>query len=57
VEPFFSRKPDGMGLGLHIANEVAKLHSGRLLFPEPGDLALPSQFKGAIVAIQFPQTV
>jgi nitrogen-specific signal transduction histidine kinase len=56
VQPFFSRKPDGMGLGLHIANEVAKLHNGRLLFPEQGDVKLPQQFMGAVVAIQFPKT-
>jgi signal transduction histidine kinase len=53
VEPFFSRKPDGMGLGLHIANEVMKIHKGRLLFPQKGDLSLPKQFTGAIVALQF----
>jgi signal transduction histidine kinase len=55
VEPFFSRKPDGMGLGLHIANEVMKIHKGHLLFPETGDLSLPKQFSGAIVALQFPE--
>ncbi len=45
-----------MGLGLHIANEIAKLHHGRLLFPEADDLSLPKQFrKGAIVAFQFPK--
>lgn len=31
VEPFFTRKPDGMGLGLHIADEIAKIHHGRLI--------------------------
>ncbi len=55
VEPFFSRKPDGMGLGLHIANEVMKIHKGRLLFSEASDLSLPKQFKGAVVALQFPE--
>ena len=55
IEPFFSRKPDGMGLGLHIANEVMKIHKGRLLFPEAADLSLPKQFTGAIVALQFPE--
>jgi len=54
VEPFFSRRPDGMGLGLHIANEVMKIHKGRLLFPEISELSLPKQFTGAIVALQFP---
>lgn len=54
VEPFFSRKPDGMGLGLHLANEVAKVHGGRLLFPEKGDVTLPDVFTGAVIALQFP---
>jgi signal transduction histidine kinase len=56
IQPFFSRKPDGMGLGLYIANEVAKQHQGRLLFPQRGDVRLPRQFKGAIIAFQFPKT-
>lgn len=53
VRPFFSRKPDGMGLGLHLASEVAKLHGGTLEFPDRGDLGLPKGFDGAIVAIVF----
>jgi signal transduction histidine kinase len=57
VEPFFTRKPDGMGLGLHIANEIAKIHKGKLIFPEPGDISLPSQFTGAVIAFQFPKTL
>jgi signal transduction histidine kinase len=56
VQPFFSRRPDGMGLGLYTANEVAKQHQGRLLFPQPGDVKLPDKFKGAIIALQFPKT-
>jgi signal transduction histidine kinase len=54
VEPFFSRKPDGMGLGLHLANEVAKVHGGRLVFPDRDEITLPKQFTGAIVALEFP---
>jgi len=54
VEPFFGRRPGGMGLGLHLASEVAKLHKGRLLFPEPSEITLPGQFTGAIVGIEFP---
>jgi signal transduction histidine kinase len=53
VEPFFTRRPDGMGLGLHLANEVAKVHGGRLVFPEENEIALPKQFTGAIVALEF----
>ena len=54
TEPFFTRKPDGMGLGLHISDEVMKQHNGKLLILEHGDVDLPSGFDGAIVAMQFP---
>jgi signal transduction histidine kinase len=59
VQPFFSRKPDGMGLGLHLADQIARQHivgqtHGRLLFPQPGDVSLPKQFTGAVIAFQFP---
>ena len=53
TEPFISRKPDGMGLGLHIADQVMKAQGGRLEFPEPGDLSLPDSFDGAVVALVF----
>jgi len=53
VQPFFSHRPDGMGLGLYTANEVARQHQGRLLFPQPGDIKLPPAFDGAVVALQF----
>ncbi|MGO9138764.1 MAG: ATP-binding protein [Syntrophales bacterium] len=54
VQPFFSRKEDGMGLGLHIANEVAKIHKGVLLFPDHSDLSLPRGMKGAVVGLHIP---
>ncbi len=54
VEPFFTRKPDGMGLGLHMADEVARVHGGRLIFPDKDEITLPGQFTGAIVAFEFP---
>ena len=53
IEPFISRKPDGMGLGLHIADQVMKAQGGKLEFPEAGDLSLPEGFDGAIVALVF----
>lgn len=53
VEPFLSRKPDGMGLGLHIASEVMKAQGGDLVFPEKGDIDLPKEFDGAVVALSF----
>jgi len=53
VQPFMSRKPDGMGLGLHLASEVMKAHGGRLEFPEDGDVELPGGMSGAVVALVF----
>jgi len=53
IEPFISRKPDGMGLGLHLADQVLKGHGGRLIFPDPDDISLPSGFDGAVVAMVF----
>ena len=53
VEPFISNKPDGMGLGLHLADEVMKAHGGRLHFPEPGEIDLPQGIDGAVVALVF----
>ena len=53
VQPFFTRKPDGMGLGLHLADQVMTLQGGRLEFPEAGDLDLPRGLDGAVVALLF----
>ena len=53
VEPFISNKPDGMGLGLHLADEVMKAHGGALHFPEAGEIALPPEIDGAVVALIF----
>ncbi len=53
IEPFISRKPDGMGLGLHLADQVMKAQGGRLVFPEIGEISLPDEFNGAVVALIF----
>ncbi len=53
IEPFVTRKPDGMGLGLHLADQVMKVQGGQLEFPQPGDLSLPNGFSGAVVALVF----
>ena len=55
VRPFISDKPGGMGLGLHLASEIMKAHSGQLIFPEIGEVELPNEFKnGAVVCLAFP---
>ncbi len=53
IEPFISRKPDGMGLGLHIADQVMKTQGGWLVFPDKKEITLPRGFNGAIVALVF----
>ncbi|MBM3235564.1 hypothetical protein FJZ31_04630 [Candidatus Poribacteria bacterium] len=54
IKPFVSAKPDGMGIGLHIAEETMKAHKGKLIFPEWGDFSIPDEFKnGATVVLAF----
>ena len=53
VRPFFTRKPDGMGLGLYYSNLAMELNGGQLVFPERGDVGIPSRFDGAVTALVF----
>lgn len=54
TEPFVSAKPDGIGLGLHIASEIMLAQKGKLWFPDLGDFELPDEFKtGAVLAFAF----
>ena len=53
VRPFFTRKPDGMGLGLYYVNLAMELNGGQLAFPHRGEVAVPEDCDGAIVAIVF----
>ena len=53
TQPFMTRKADGMGLGLYIANEVMRAHNGRLLFPAPGDMDVPPEYDGTCVVLLF----
>lgn len=53
TEPFFTRKPDGMGLGLHITSEIMKVHKGSLKIIEKGEMDLPKEIDGAVIALVF----
>ena len=56
TKPFITAKPAGIGLGLHIVNEVMNAQSGFVEFPEPGDAELPSEFRnGACIILKFPK--
>ena len=53
TRPFFTRKPDGMGLGLYYANLAMELNGGRLAFPRAEEIDLPDAYDGAIAALVF----
>lgn len=57
VKPFVTDRVGGMGLGLHLADEIMKSSEGRLVFPDKGDVYLPEEFKnGAVICLSFPIT-
>lgn len=53
VRPFYTRRPEGMGMGLYYANMVMELNDGSLLFPDQSQVDVPDDFEGAIIALQF----
>jgi anti-sigma regulatory factor (Ser/Thr protein kinase) len=53
VQPFVTRKPDGMGLGLYYTNLVMELSQGSLQFPNADDVGLPAEATGAVIALIF----
>ena len=55
IRPFFSRRPEGMGVGLYYANLVMELGDGRLAFPDASEAEVPDDFDGAVSALVFPK--
>lgn len=53
VQPFVTRKPEGMGLGLYYANLVMELSQGSMQFPSAADVGLPAEATGAVIAMLF----
>lgn len=53
TRPFFSRRPDGMGVGLYYTNMVMELNGGRLAFPDAEEANVPADFDGAVLALVF----
>lgn len=53
VRPFFTRRPEGMGVGLYYANMVAELNGGQLLFPDHDTADVPEEFTGATLGLTF----
>ncbi|MBB3915580.1 ATP-binding protein [Rhizobium fabae] len=53
VRPFFTRRAEGMGLGLYYTNLVMQLNDGELIFPNRVDADIPDEFDGAVLGLQF----
>lgn len=53
TRPFFSRRPDGMGVGLYYTKMVMELNGGRLAFPDADEANVPNGFDGAVLALVF----
>ena len=53
IRPFYSRRPEGMGLGLYYASMVMELNDGELLFPDRSEFDIHQKYDGAIVALRF----
>jgi len=54
IKPFVSDKPGGMGIGLHLTNQIMESLGGKLLFPETEIYEIPEEYeRGAIIALAF----
>lgn len=53
IQPFFSRREEGMGLGLYYADMAMKAHGGALAFPDIEELDIPKACQGAAVTLVF----
>ncbi|MFT2815556.1 ATP-binding protein [Leifsonia sp. A12D58] len=53
VEPFFTRRPDGIGVGLYYAKLIMQTIGGRLREVTREDVPLPDEYDGAALALTF----
>lgn len=53
IRPFYSRRPEGMGMGLYYANMVMELNDGALVFPDQSEADVPVSYDGAVIALRF----
>ncbi|MES2671403.1 MAG: ATP-binding protein [Pseudomonadota bacterium] len=53
TKPFFTRRPDGMGMGLYYVKLAMELSGGSVQFPSAADIGLPEAYNGAVIALVF----
>jgi nitrogen fixation/metabolism regulation signal transduction histidine kinase len=53
TKPFFTRRPDGMGLGLYYVKLAMELSGGSIQFPTAQEAGVPEGYDGAVVALVF----
>jgi nitrogen fixation/metabolism regulation signal transduction histidine kinase len=53
TRPFFSCRPDGMGVGLYYAKMVMELNGGRFAFPSADEAGVPEGLDGAVLVLIF----
>lgn len=53
TRPFFSRRPDGIGIGLYYVNMILNLIGGSLVMPTREEAMVPAEFNGAVFALVF----
>lgn len=53
TRPFFSRRPEGIGIGLYYVNLIMELSGGSLVMVDGADIGLPEKFDGAALALVF----
>lgn len=53
TKPFFTRRPDGIGLGLYYVKLAMEISGGTLEFPTSADVGVPAEYGGALIALVF----
>ena len=56
TEAFFTRRPDGIGIGLYYVSIIMHALGGELRLLSPGDSYVPERFDGAALALIFPRS-
>lgn len=53
TRPFFSRRPEGIGIGLYYVKLIMELAGGSLQMPTGEEVGVPDGFDGAVLALVF----